>query len=65
MPSLPTRCLSTASSMTAANPSVSPDRTTLFRLIQADAVSYLTALPAASVDVCLSIFGAFSFLSRH
>jgi SAM-dependent methyltransferase len=31
------------------------------RLIQADAASYLTALPAASVDVCLSIFGAFSF----
>jgi SAM-dependent methyltransferase len=31
------------------------------RVIQADAASYLTALPPASVDACLSIFGAFSF----
>jgi SAM-dependent methyltransferase len=31
------------------------------QVIQADAASYLLALPAASVDVCLSIFGAFSF----
>jgi SAM-dependent methyltransferase len=33
------------------------------RLIQADAACYLAALPAASVDVCLSVFGAFSFSS--
>jgi SAM-dependent methyltransferase len=31
------------------------------QVIQADAASYLQALPAASVDACLSIFGAFSF----
>ena len=31
------------------------------RVIQADAASYLTALPVASVDICISIFGAFSF----
>ena len=32
-----------------------------FRVIEADAAAYLSALPAASADVCLSIFGAFSF----
>lgn len=32
-----------------------------FRVIEADAASYLATLPAATVDVCLSIFGAFSF----
>ena len=31
------------------------------RVIHADAASYLSAIPAASVDVCLSIFGALSF----
>jgi SAM-dependent methyltransferase len=31
------------------------------QVIQADAASYLIALPAASVDACLSIFGALSF----
>jgi SAM-dependent methyltransferase len=31
------------------------------RVIQGDAAAYLAALPAASVDACLSIFGAFSF----
>ena len=31
------------------------------RVTHADAASYLTALPAASVDACLSIFGALSF----
>ena len=31
------------------------------RVIHADAASYLAGLPAASVDICLSIFGAFSF----
>ena len=31
------------------------------QVIQADAASYLAALPAASVDACLSIFGALSF----
>jgi SAM-dependent methyltransferase len=30
-------------------------------VIHADAASYLRALPAASADACLSIFGAFSF----
>ena len=30
-------------------------------VIHADAASYLTALPAATVDACLSIFGALSF----
>jgi SAM-dependent methyltransferase len=32
-----------------------------FRVIAADAAVYLSALPPASADVCLSIFGAFSF----
>lgn len=31
------------------------------QVIEADVASYLSALPAASVDACLSIFGAFSF----
>ena len=31
------------------------------QVICADAASYLTSLPAASIDACLSIFGAFSF----
>jgi SAM-dependent methyltransferase len=31
------------------------------QVIHADAANYLFALPAASVDACLSIFGAFSF----
>ena len=30
-------------------------------VIQADAASHLTTLPTGSVDICLSIFGAFSF----
>lgn len=30
-------------------------------VIQADAASYLDTLPAASLDACLSIFGALSF----
>jgi SAM-dependent methyltransferase len=33
------------------------------RLICADAASYLAAQPISSIDVCLSIFGAFSFNS--
>ena len=33
------------------------------QLIQADAAGYLAALPASSVDVCLSVFGALSFSS--
>jgi len=31
------------------------------RFVLADAVDHLTAVAPASVDVCLSIFGAFSF----
>jgi SAM-dependent methyltransferase len=31
------------------------------RIIHADAAAYLDTLPAASVDACLSIFGALSF----
>jgi SAM-dependent methyltransferase len=31
------------------------------QVVHADAASYLMAVPAASVDACLSIFGAFSF----
>ena len=31
------------------------------QVTRADAASYLAALPAASVDACLSIFGALSF----
>ena len=32
-----------------------------FRVIQADAACYLASLPPATVDVCLSVFGALSF----
>lgn len=31
------------------------------QVVQADAAAYLAALPPASVDACLSVFGAFSF----
>jgi SAM-dependent methyltransferase len=31
------------------------------QVIHADAATYLSAIPAASADACLSIFGAFSF----
>jgi SAM-dependent methyltransferase len=31
------------------------------QVVQADAAAHLAALPAASVDVCLSVFGALSF----